>query len=373
MKDKLRSLFFAIFIIIIALINILSPEKVFSSKENRYLKEFPSINKEDIFSGKFGSEFEEYSTDQFILRDKWISLKTRTDLALLKKDNGRVYFGKDKYLFEIDNKVDKDQFDKNIQSINLFLEKTDKNVSISGLFIPSKSESLKDKLPNYAPTIDEKALTQKLQSSLGDRINVMSPLNVFNERQDEYLYYKTDHHWTSKGAYYAYKFFMENRNKTFLNENNFKVETVSNNFLGTTYRKANYYSGVPDDIEIYLPKEKIEYRVLINEKEKSEGLYDSSYLDKTDKYSYFLSGNNAITEINTNLKNNKSILVIKDSFANSFIPFLVNHYENITVIDLRYFNSSTSKYIEEKEVNEVLFLFNIKKFANEKSFIKLNR
>ena len=376
MKEKFRSIFFAFIIIVIAISNIVKPDKLFSKKENRYLKEFPEINKEVILSGKFGEEFEEYTSDQFILRDKWITVKTITDLGMLKKDNGRVYFGKKDYLFEIDNKIDEKQFDKNIEAINSFsynINQLDKDISVSALLVPSKSEVLKDKLPEFAPIISEKNLFKKLDKILSEKINVINPIADFYDKSDDYIYYKTDHHWTSKGAYYGYKFFMENKNETPLGKDQFRIKSVTNDFLGTTYRKANYYKGLPDTIDEYSYKDKIEYGIIVNQKEKVNSLYDESYLNETDKYSYFLGGNKAILEINTSEKNGKSILIIKDSFANSFIPFLLSHYENIVVIDTRYFNKSIKEYIREKEINEILFLFNIKNFVNEKSIQILNK
>lgn len=378
MKEKFRCIIFAFIILVISISNIIKPEKLFSNRENRYLKEFPNINKEDILSGKFAEEIEEYTSDQFILRDKWITVKTITDLGMLKKDNGRVYFGKNEYLFEMSSKIDEKQMYENIDTINSFssnIKKTNKDIVISALIVPSKSEALKDKLPDFVDATNEKDLFKKIDKLLNQNINIMSPIDYFYDKSDYYIYYKTDHHWTSKGAYYGYKYFMENKNEIPLEEDQFEIKTVSNDFLGTTYRKANFYKGNPDTIEkySYKGKDKLEYNILVNEKEKEDSLFDDSYLNKTDKYSYFLGGNKAILEINTSEKNGKSILIIKDSFGNNFIAFLLSHYENIIVIDTRYFNKSIKDYIKEKEIKELLFLYNIENFVTEKSIQKLNK
>lgn len=378
MKEKFRCIIFAFIILVISISNIIKPDKLFSNRENRYLKEFPNINKEDILSGKFAEEIEEYTSDQFILRDKWITVKTITDLGMLKKDNGRVYFGKNEYLFEMSSKIDEKQMYENIDTINSFssnIKKTNKDIVISALIVPSKSEALKDKLPDFVDATNEKDLFKKIDKLLNQNINIMSPIDYFYDKSDYYIYYKTDHHWTSKGAYYGYKYFMENKNEIPLEEDQFEIKTVSNDFLGTTYRKANFYKSNPDTIEkySYKGKDKLEYNILVNEKEKEDSLFDDSYLNKTDKYSYFLGGNKAILEINTSEKNGKSILIIKDSFGNNFIAFLLSHYENIIVIDTRYFNKSIKDYIKEKEIKELLFLYNIENFVTEKSIQKLNK
>lgn len=370
MKEKLRSIFFAGTLLSMALVNTLTPTKVFSNKENRYLQTFPDFNWDTILSSKFGKDFEKYTTDQFIGRNNWISLKTVSDLAMQKKDNGRVYFGKDGYLFNVDEEIDKEQFEKNIKYINTFIENLrqyNKNISITALLVPSKEEVLKDKLPLYAPVIDETNIIEDIKSSLNGNINILDLIDVLNNKSDRYIYYKTDHHWTTKGAFYAYEYYLKSLGVTPISEDKFDIIEVSNEFLGSNYRKANFYTGKPDKMSVYKPKEDINVDIIFNDKIKSNGLYEESFLSKTDKYSYFLGGDKALININSSVKNGKSILLIKDSFANSFIPFLINHYENIYVVDPRYFNMSIEEFIKERDIGEVLFLFNIQNFVQEKS------
>lgn len=375
MKNKITSIFLAGLLIIIAFFNIIKSDKSFSNKENRYLQKFPSINSKDIMSSKFGNDFEKYSTDQFIGRNTWISLKTIFDLSMLKKDNTRVYFGKDNYLFNIDSEIDQLQYDKNINYFNSFLDSISNNhpsIDLYALLVPSKSETLSHKLPSYASTINEEEIVCMIKNSLNDNIAILSLVDFFKEKRDEYIYYRTDHHWTSKGAFYAYKYFLEEKGMTPLLEDAFNVENVSKDFLGTNYRKTNYYSGNPDNIDVYNLKDKLDLNIILNEKDKLNSLYDESYLDKTDKYSYFLGGDSPILEIENSHGNNKTILIIKDSYANSFVPFLTNHYGKIIVIDPRYFNIKILDYINKNPIDEVLFLFNIQNFIQEKSLNILN-
>ena len=376
MKEKLRSIFFAGTLLSMSLVNTLTPTKVFSNKENRYLQTFPDFNWDTILSSKFGKDFEKYATDQFIGRDNWIRLKTVSDLAVQKKDNGRVYFGKDGYLFNVDEEIDKEQFEKNIKYINTFIENLkqyNKDISITTLLVPSKEEILKDKLPLYAPVIDETSIIEDIKSSLKENINILDLIDVLNDKSDKYIYYKTDHHWTTKGAFYAYEYYLKSLGVTPISEDNFHIIEASNEFLGSNYRKANFYTGKPDKISVYKPKEDINVDIIFNDEIKSNNLYEESFLSKTDKYSYFLGGDKALININSSVRNGKSILVIKDSFANSFIPFLINHYENIYVIDPRYFNMSIEEFIKERGIDEVLFLFNIQNFVQEKSMAILEK
>lgn len=373
MKEKIRPILFFGLLISMSIVNIISPKMVFSSKENRYLQEFPKLSYKTLISGDFQSNFEKYTTDQFIGRDSWISLKTITDLALLKKDNTRVYFGKEDYLFDVDNGIDEEQFSKNIKNVNLFINSIknyNKDILITTLLVPTKTEVFPDKLPLYAPVVNEREIVEKIKTSLEDNVNILDLIDILKKKSNENIYYKTDHHWTTKGAFYGYEYYLNEMGLSPLDESEFLKEKVSDSFYGTSYRKANFYLGKPDEIYSYKPKEEIKYDITYNNTINTNNLYDESFLNKTDKYSYFFGGDKALTEIETSIKNDKSILIIKDSFANSLIPFLLNHYENIFVIDTRYFNMSINDYIKENDVDELLFLYNIQNFVQEKSFSK---
>lgn len=374
MKEKTRVIIFMGLILSLSVGNMVSPKRVFSNKENRYLQEFPKLDFNTVISGKFGKEFEAYTTDQFICRDNWIGLKTIGDLSLLKKDNGRVYFGKENYLFDIEKEIDEEQLNKNINSINIFLANMDKlNIPVNSLLVPSKATVLGDKLPLYAPIVDEGYIIEKLKSNLKENIGLIDLEKILGEKSKKYIYYRTDHHWTTKGAFYAYEHYMKTIGKEPLKEDDFIIRKASNEFFGTSYRKANFYLGNPDDIYIYEPKEKINFNIKVNGKEETHSIYDEAYLNKTDKYSYFLGGDKSLIEIETSVKNDKTLLIVKDSFANSFIPFLTNHYEKIVVIDPRYFNMSVEELVNEKEIDEVLLLFNIQNFYKEKSLFTLGK
>ncbi len=370
MKSKVRSILFAIILLGLSLFNILTPSKSFSNKENRYLAQFPELKFENILSGKFSTDFEKYASDQFVSRDNWIGLKTISQLAILKKDNGRVYFGKEDYLFDVENELTEEQFALNIKNLNKFAASIKEEIKITALLIPTKTEVLKDKLPAYAPVTDEKQLVEKIKENLDGNINVEDLIQTFKEHSNEEVYYRTDHHWTSKGAFYAYEKYMKLVGGSPLSEDDFLKEIVSDDFFGTIYRKANFYLGEPDRITKYTPKDNIDLEIFFNNDTKEEQLYDESFLDKTDKYSYFLGGDKAIVEINTSVKNGKTIVVMKDSYANSMIPFLVNNYEHIIMVDTRYYNSGISQFVNERDVDEVLLLYNIQTFVNEKSFLK---
>lgn len=372
MKEKRLSILFIVVLGSLSMASLLIPSKSFSSKENRYLQMFPTFTYDNVISNKFGTDFELYASDQFIGRDKWISLKTFSERLILKQDNGRVYFGKDGYLFDLQDKLDNNQFHINLESINNFvasLKASNEDTVINALMVPTKSEVVKDKLPLYAPVLDETLLIEDIVKVLDNDINIISLIDTLKKHNNEAIYYKTDHHWTTLGAYYAYQQLI---GKDAYQLNDFIIEEVSSDFLGASYRKANFYLKSPDVIERYNLKNDTHLKVIINEKDITDSVYDESYLTKTDKYSYFMGGDHSIVEINTSINNDKSILVLKDSFANSIIPFLVNHFENIYIIDTRYYNGSITKLVETYSVKEVLMIYNIQTFVSEKTISKLN-
>ncbi len=303
MKNKQLTILFIIIIGSLSIINLISPSKSFSDKENRYLQQIPKISWASIKSGDFSSQFEKYTGDQFIFRDSWIGLKTLSEKVMLKKDNGRVYFGKENYLFDVKEDLDKVQYDKNINYLNQFvtnLDSIDKEIEITALLIPTKASVLNDKLPPFAPTVDEDDLFNKLEKALDNDIKLVNPHKALSLESD--TYYKSDHHWTSYGAYLGYKDYLISRQETPLALEAFNKEVVSEDFLGTSYRKANLFSYQGENIEKYTLKNYNKLSVLYNDVRVSDSLYDESFLEKTDKYAYFMGGDHALVKIsNTNI------------------------------------------------------------------------
>lgn len=374
MKEKQLTILFIVIIGSLTLSNLISPSKSFSEKENRYLQQMPKLSWSDIKSGEFSSAFEKYTGDQFLFRDYWIGIKTSSEIAILKKDNARVYFGKDGYLFDVKKDIDKEQYGKNINYLNSFvlnLQNIDENIKVTALLPPTKASVLKDKLPLFAPTIDENNLFLSIKKDLSSKIDLLFLQAVLSEKDK--TYYKSDHHWTSYGAYLGYYKYMLSRKELPISLDKFNVVPVTNNFLGTSYRKANLFSYKGESIEKYSLENDNKLNVLYNNIKATTSLYDESYLEKTDKYAYFMGGDHALVKIDTGVLNNKKLLIIKDSFANSMIPFLSNHFQEIIVVDPRHYNGSIVNLISENHIKEVLVLYNIQSLVSEKTLVKLNK
>lgn len=375
MKLTFNKIFFCIFALLwsgLIICNLAKPEKRFSENENRFLAELPKYTNEKLLNGEFMNGLDEYINDQFVFRDHWISLKTMAERAMLKPDINSVYFAKDDYLIEKHDKSDvsEEQAEKNkerlIEFVKKYVEKLGED-HVNVMLVPTASEILKDKLPPFATGYDQDAYINEVIEALpeGTFIDIR---NNFNQHKDEYIYYRTDHHWTALGAFYAYEQWAREAGFTPLSKEQFDITLGSDQFYGTLHSKVNV-NVKPDEIYLYQIKKDMNYQLLYNLKDQTDSLYDLSKLEGKDKYSVYMGGNNALVEIKTNNMNGRRLLVIKDSYAHSFVPFAVNHYEETYMIDFRYFNVGVEQFVEENKITDILVLYNTMNFVQDKNSI----
>lgn len=382
-KKKLQSLtlcfLFCFLIFGITGWSFVIPVKSFSENENRFLAQMPVFSKETLLDGTYTKEYETFITDQFPLRDAWITLKTMSERAMLKQESNGVYFGRDGYLIETHarSEVNEEQLKTNTERLLTFLERTVQQLEkehVSVILVPTANTILTNKLPPFASGFDQIGYIQKLQSKLKknhmDEILVDVTSVLYNHNEEE-IFYRTDHHWTALGAYYAYEEWIQSRKLEPIKLNSYNPIEVTSKFYGTIYSKVNT-KVKPDSIVIYEPKEEKKYQVNYNMGEwVADTLYDEKQLEGKDKYAIFLGGNNAVVSIKSENKNGKKLLIIKDSYAHCFTPFVVDHYEETQMIDLRYFNMLVSDYIDKEGFDDVLFLYNIPNFIKDRNMSNL--
>ncbi len=354
--------------------SMLVKDRDFSDNENRVLQQRPEFTSERLFDGTFTKEYEAYITDQFIGRDQWIALKVYAEKALQKKGINGVYFGKDGYLIQTHeaDKVDAELVNKNVGRLQQFVSKYKGTKNVYAMIVPTASSVLKDKIPAYAQEYDQQTLISQIGDAIG-KDHLIEVGDVLGQHKEEYIFYRTDHHWTSLGAYYAYVEACGKLGITPIPQSEFTKTEVTKEFLGTTYSKVNIKT-TPDTITLYEQATKPSYHVALNhDKEQLEGLFDYKKLEQKDKYPVFLGGNNAYVEITGGEKNGKTLLVVKDSFAHTLVPFLAPHYEKIIMIDYRYFNESTEQLVEKEAVTDILVLYNTMNFVEDRNLLKLGR
>lgn len=208
----------------------------------------------------------------------------------------------------------------------------------------------------------------EMQAALGSSVVFCDPTTALRAAPDrQTLYYRTDHHWTSYGAYITYVAWAKAVGLEPLSADAYDPKVVATDFLGTLASKANLPWLLPDTMTMWEPKATSLYTVQADNKSPMTGLYDVSALSGRDKYTYFLGGNHALTTINTGVKNGRTLLLIKDSYAHSFVPFLTAHYETIWMIDPRYFKEDIFSWIEAHDVQDTLVLYNAATFAEDRA------
>lgn len=366
--EKIVAILFLTSLWIVFLSIFLTKDNEYSENENRYLTTKPDISMEEVASGKFMDTFETYLNDQFPLRDKWIALKTDIQQLFGKTDINSTYLGSDGYLFEkwTENDFQQENLQKNIESVKNFAQA---NNDIKGtiLIVPTASLPLQDKLPKNAPVFNQNKAFDMIYSNLGKNCEWIDMRPVLEAHKNEYIYYKTDHHWTTFGAYLGYaEWQRQHGNNVQLSDYN--ITLAANNFKGSLYSKVLNRDSALDEIYLYDKIQKPTYEVHYNfGKTQTDSVYELNCLYEKDKYQVFLNGNHPELTISTNVNNNKHLLLFKDSFANAFIPFLLSDYETIHIIDLRYFKGDLNDYISHNNITEYLFLYNIKNFCEDTS------
>lgn len=365
-------LLFVILIFGFTLATLLVPERERSETENRELARHPKVTLSTLLNGEFEKDYETYLTDQFVLRDGWIGLKTAVERLMQKKESKDIYFAGDGYLIEKHTGVfTAPQADTNIQLLASFLEQYKDRFEngMSVMIVPNAVLVLKDKLPPLASPYDERLYLEKIREAVPEDL-WFDANEVLQSHKDEEIFYRTDHHWTTRAAFYVYQLWAAKRGLHIPSEEEYEIQTVTEEFEGTVQSKLGIETR-KDSISLYLPREDIFYTVEAEGQEKKYSVYDYLKLDTKDKYGVFFGGNNALTRIRTRADNGRRILLLKDSYANCFAPFLLTEYEEIDLLDLRYYNQKISDLIADGEYTDLLVLYNAAGFAEDTSFAKL--
>lgn len=359
---------FILFIGIFVGANLITKDKTYSETENRILATKPNFTIDRLLEGRFTSKFEDYVVDQFIGRDFFTNIKMSVDKLLGRNQANGVFLGKDGYLIEDFTAPNEEAVNQNLQAIDNF-SKRYKDVKQYMLISPTSVGILKDKLPYSAPVIDQESYLKSYKEKLPSSIKFVDTYETLNNHKDEYIFYKTDHHWTSLGAFYSYEKLAEDMGLKKKPDDYYNVQLVSNDFFGALSSKSGYDVKKGDKVQVYIPAKNEEYIVVnyVEEQEKSASLYSSEALEKKDNYEVFLKGNHPLVKIKTSAKNDKTLLIFKDSYANSFIPFLTNDFSKIIVVDPRYYYEDIDKLMEQENVNEVLYLYNANTFFSDRS------
>lgn len=377
MKERIASqnrifkyvlLVFAIVIIIADACLFIMHNKSFSEAENRMLQQMPKLTVDNLMSGKFMTQADSFVADQFPLRDDWIQLKLGSDRLLGRQNSNGVYLGKNGYLIEDAATPLEPSYSKNLAAISLFANTfPDLNMVMS--VVPNAVSICDQLMPENAPIRNQAEDLAYIKKILSISMKYVDLTDTMKAHKEEYIYYRSDHHWTSLGAKYAFEAMADSlaidRSERI---SDYDVLTVADDFTGTMASNSGDFS-VEDSIEIYMPKaEDFQYVVeYVDQQKKSATIYNSAALEQKNKYEVFLGGNHPQINIKTTNLNSRNLLIFKDSYANTFLQFLLPYYQSITIIDPRYYSDNCEKLISEGEITDVLFLYNMNTFAEDNS------
>ena len=366
----------ALLLLGLAIANLVWPKRDMIELENRKAAQFPAFSVEALLDGRWQSGFARWMQDQFLLRDAWINTPRAADeIVFQKAEEGGILLGKDQWmftkLFTIDDAT-RQQTAKNVQAVAEFAARYPGKVTF--LLAPSASVIYPEALPAGAPMADENALLDDIFAQVGESAAVIDLREPFTARRDEYLYFKTDHHWTTNGAYRAYEQFCALKGLTPFDRDAHEAVTVEG-FQGTHYSATRLWNVENDTITYYpLPNQMTIYNITGEaqyEPMTTENLINTDKFATRDKYAAFLDGNNGYSVIEGDGEG--SILVVKDSYANSFIPYLTANYEKIGVVDFRNFKYGLDSTIEREGYDEVLILYNFQTFISDTDLIYISR
>ena len=363
--DFLVTAVFVLFLAGMAVVSFLQPDRSFSEMENRNLRPVPELTAKRFTSGRYMTEAEEYVSDQILFRDTWVAMKALGERVTCKCENNGIYFAAGDTLIRRIEEPDPVLLAENIDTLNAFANETD--VPIFFGLIPSAASIWQDRLPAGAPTADEQAwISQIYDSANMPTIDLSSALR---EHSQEAIYYRTDHHWTSLGAFYGGNAILEAAELETLRLSDYEKKTVSENFRGTNESSAGAWWTEPDSIEIYVQEDGKEVISNFTGREEPGRLYVSERLGTKNQYACFLGGNQPLCVIRSQTAGPK-VLVLRDSYSDCLAPFLSERFGEVHLFDLRYNRLSPADYIREKEIDMVLILYSFETCTGEKLVMK---
>lgn len=371
---------------------LLLPDRGFSAHENRYLAQAPKVTAETILSGDMTRDAENYINDQFPLRDRWIVCQAALSRAAGRRDNNGVYFGKDHTLIETFWTYDKERFLKNTAAVQKYAqEATAAGGKVYFVPVPNASEVNRHLLLPFAPDQSQAALIKAaeetvttqpaLLSSQSDSqtavtVDTLAALNdqALSGRQ---LYYRTDHHMTTEGTFIVYQQLLQAMGLTPYSEDDFERTAVTDQFRGTLYNKSGAWWTPADTIERWDLKDAAggpsAMVTILPPGKQYDTMYNEEALLGSDPYAYFLYGNQPLVVIKTGAvaggqsdsSSTRKLLLIKDSYAHELVPFLACHFDEIHMIDLRYYHDSIKAYREANGISTTVILYNVKNFCED--------
>lgn len=349
---------FILCMILFFLLNLIVSDKEMSEEENRMLATMPNLTWSSLTSGDFMTKYEDYLADQFAGRNFWRSMKVGLSSLGGSREEEDILIGKEDYLLEKIVSPDQETLKENMDAIHQFANQN-QDVPMYMLLVPNAANVMRERLPSFATVQDQNRMFAQVKRELGDTVEWLDAVEALNPHANEKIFYKTDHHWTSLGAFYTFSAVAEQMKIKADSASYFVSYPVSATFNGTLAAKSGCRRNVKEEIYIYVPRD-TDNDVVVNyvdEQRKTTSLFDASKLDTRDQYAVFLGENTSVVDIKTVSDSQRRLLLIKDSYANSFVSFLAPHFREIVLVDPRYYSGTIDEIMDTYRISDVLFLY----------------
>lgn len=379
MKEKLKRFIpaavFLLFTFSLCLLFFVMPKKDYSTHEKRYLAETPQLSVQSLLSGELVKAVDGdsdkgsmgYVADHFPFRSFFVGLNSYYNLSFGNTADSDYYFGKDGYI--ITKPCDTSRIDTNIRVVNNFAE----NIDVTLCVVPSAGYILEDKLPLNHTEYPDSVVYKKLEDTLSENVQLVNLSTDFKELYNSSsvpIYYKTDHHWTTPAAFYAYEKLSDVLGFDSVDEGEFTKKSYGG-FYGTTYSSSGYFLSEPDILEVWENESTNSIvSIEITEGSVSEtytGMYFESHLEEDDMYPVFLDGNHALVRIQNSNAEDRKLLIIKDSYAHALAPFMAENYSEIVMVDMRYYKENITELCEGEGITDALVIYSMSNFCTDTS------
>ena len=375
MKNKITSGAFVIMIAVFIVMLLLPADRESIAEENRAMSTFPPVNSKTAFSGEFAQGVEGFIGDNIGYRSSLTALARNINtskgvtleagqIIATNKDIGTGTVQK-QTLLAADNRI-MEMFINNAENekqyadtLNEYAKKLPEEIRIFSMLIPTQLEFCEPIYKNLQDS--QKETIASVCSKLDSRIETVDAYGALERFSDEYIYFRTDHHWTQLGAYYAYCEFMKTEGSEAVNKDDFEMNSI-HQFMGSLSDRVNLseISAPPDTIEWYDVDKNGSVMVRMHDVSENGELTDYSgvmYERTKTEYDFFFGSDHPVVEM-TNADNpyGKTLVVLKESYSNAFAPWLIKNYRSVILVDPRIFRGKLDTIIDCYSPDELLVM-----------------
>ena len=362
------ALLFLVLVFCLTTFTFLVPDKAYSASEKRSLAQFPALTWDSIADGSFMAGMEDWLADQFPGRSDLMQTKAKINLATGAIRSQGVYRCEDGSLMEAFKLPTNETLQAQASAITDFAALYP-DANFYFCLAPNAISVLTEKLPAATLTDDQNIYINYMKNAFSEVGTFVDVRDVFAANKNSVdLYYHTDHHWTTDGAYIAWQELYQEMGLS--GEVNYTSGVVANRFSGSLVSASGFPVTAYDSLKIYIPDVEPIYTVTYNNTQKmTASVYSMEHLNGNDPYEVFFGGNHPKITIRTGADTDRTLLIIKDSYANCMIPFFLTEFSRIVIIDARYYSDDLGIEMQAAGYSDVLFLYNVNTLSQDNTLV----